>query len=79
MADIPAVCTGVILPYPTFLMLLGSCVLWVLGNVHAGRPVGLPESTVKLVTLQKWCLQGSSGWYTEFLHCVKVLCGVDHL
>ena len=74
MVDIPTVGqTSLVLslPYPTFLMLLGTCVLWVLGDVHAGRPVGLPESAVKLVTLQKWCLQGSSGWCTEFLHCVK--------
>ena len=32
------------------LLYLSFSVIWVPGDVHAGRPVGLPESTVKLVS-----------------------------
>ena len=52
-----------------------SCV----GGMHMQEPMGLLDSTVKLVKLQKRHPQGSGNWCTRFLHCAKILAGLDHL
>ena len=59
-----------------------SCVWsnWSCMCIQRGPWIHQNQSTVKMVKLQNGIMHhGSGSWCTGFLHCVKVLCGLDYL